>query len=232
MICRRSRAFILNLLSFCLFLLLLKPLTAQEEKQADLLAELQKLNKNLESLEHRLDEIEKIVLTTHESAIRIISKVGPLANPADRDHCLQYVVAVALINGSLTADHYLEAAAVDPRIDALRDRMSVEENPRYSREYLDPRKRAIGNAVQVHFRDGTATERVEVKYPIGHRRRRAEAIPLLMEKARRNLQSRLPAAQVEEIVGLCLDADRLETMPADAFLGMLCGNPEGRVTAL
>ena len=155
--------------------------------------------------------------------MRIINKTGPLHNPADRDHCLQYVVAVALVHGSLTADHYQDAAAADPRIDQLRERMTVTENRRYSQEYLDPQKRAIGNAVQVHFRDGTATERVEVNYPIGHRRRRAEAIPLLMDKARRNLQSRLSARQVEAILALFSDSDVLEATPAQALMDKLCG---------
>ena len=129
-------------------------------------------------IKDRLDQIERIVLTTQESAIRIISKSGPLYNPADRDHCLQYIVAVPLIFGTLTADHYEDAIARDARIDALREKMQVVEDPRYTCEYLDPDKRSIANAVQVFFKDGTATAKVEVEYPLGHRRRRAEGIPL------------------------------------------------------
>src|SRR5262249_7586042 len=124
-----------------------------------------------------LDQIERIVLTTQESAIRIISKTGPLYNPADRDHCLQYIVAVSLIRGELTADSYGADVAADPRIDALRERMEAVEDPRYSREYHEPDKRSIANAVQVFFKDGTATDKVEIEYPLGHRRRRAEGIP-------------------------------------------------------
>ncbi len=171
----------------------------------------------------RLDQVSSVVIDTQEPAMRIINKTGPLHNPADRDHCLQYIVAVALVHGSLTADHYQPQAAADPRIDMLRELMTVVESSRYSRDYLDPQKRAIANAVQVHFRDGTATERVEVEYPIGHRRRRAEAIPLLIAKARQNLESRLPAGRVDEILSLFRDAQALESTPAVTLTGMLCG---------
>lgn len=166
----------------------------------------------------RLDEIERIVLTTQESAIRIISKEGPLHNPADRDHCLQYMVAVGLIHGTLTADHYEDAAAADPRIDQLRAKMTVREDERYSRDYLDPDKRSIANAVQVFFRDGSSTVRVEVEYPIGHRRRRAEGIPVLEAKFLDALRSRFPQRQAQGICDLCLDADRLAAEPVSRFM--------------
>ncbi|MFN7035777.1 MAG: bifunctional 2-methylcitrate dehydratase/aconitate hydratase, partial [Bellilinea sp.] len=127
----------------------------------------------------RLNEIEKVVITTHESAIRIIDKRGPLYNPADRDHCIQYMTAVGLIYGELTARHYEDAVAADPRIDALREKMEVVENPQFSKDYLDSAKRSIANAVQIFFQDGSHTDQVVVEYPIGHRRRRDEGVPLL-----------------------------------------------------
>lgn len=168
----------------------------------------------------RLDQIDRIVLTTQESAIRIISKTGPLHNPADRDHSLQYIVAIPLIFGALTADHYEDAIARDPRIDALRARMQVVEDPRYTREYLEADKRSIANAVQIFFKDGTSTEKVEIDYPLGHRRRRAEGIPLLVKKFETNLATRLHPSQVDAILQLCQDRARLEATPADAFLRM------------
>lgn len=166
----------------------------------------------------RLDDIERIVLTTHESAIRIISKTGPLYNPADRDHCLQYMVAIGLIHGNLTADHYEDEAASDPRIDALRAKMEVIEDERYSRDYLDPEKRSIANAVQIFFKDGTHTEKVEVEYPIGHRRRRREGIPLLLAKFRANLATRLSDQQAQTVMDLCQDQERLEATPVHEFM--------------
>ncbi|HEY4744958.1 MAG TPA: bifunctional 2-methylcitrate dehydratase/aconitate hydratase, partial [Desulfuromonadaceae bacterium] len=166
----------------------------------------------------RLNEIERVVIATQESAVRIISKSGPLHNPADRDHCLQYMTAVGLIFGELTADHYSDEMAGDPRIDALRERMEVAEEPRYSRDYLDPAKRSIANAVQVFFRNGTSTERVEVEYPLGHRRRRTEALPLLIDKCRANLATRLPGERAEALIELCLDRRRLAAMPVSEFM--------------
>lgn len=148
----------------------------------------------------RLDQIERIEIHTHESALRIIDKTGPLHNPADRDHCLQYMTAIGLIFGALTADHYEDATAADPRIDALRARMVVKEDPRYTREYLEADKRAIANAIQIFFRNGSATEKVEVEYPVGHRRRRAEGIPLLIEKFRTNVATRCQAQQIQSIL--------------------------------
>jgi 2-methylcitrate dehydratase len=180
-----------------------------------------------EKVKDRLEKIEKIVITTQESAIRIISKTGPLYNPADRDHCIQYMVAIGLIFGELTADHYSDSVASDPRIDALRDKMEVVEDKRYSREYLDPGKRSIANAVQVFFVDGTHTEKIAVEYPIGHRRRREEAIPLLIEKFRRNAAASLPVNKVEELTGLFLDRGRLEALPVGQFMEMLATPPSG-----
>lgn len=168
----------------------------------------------------RLDEVERIVLTTQEPAVRIIDKTGPLRNPADRDHCLQYAVAVALIFGELTARHYEDDVAADPRIDALRARMAVVQDPGYSRDYLDPEKRSIANAVQVRFRDGSTTEKVEIHYPLGHRRRREEGTPLLEAKFRTNLGRRFPPRQQDAIVALFRDAERLEATPVHELLDL------------
>ena len=171
----------------------------------------------------RLDEIERIELTTQESAMRIIVKTGPLHNPADRDHCLQYIVAIGLVHGDLTADHYEGAAAADPRVDALRDRMIVAEDPRYSADYLAPDKRSIANAVQVFFRDGTSTERVEVEYPIGHPRRRDEGLPLLEQKLAENLRARFPAGRAGRLLDLCLEHGRFAATPVPEFMELLAG---------
>jgi 2-methylcitrate dehydratase len=166
----------------------------------------------------RLDEITRIELTTHESAIRIIDKTGPLHNPADRDHCLQYMVAIGLLFGKLDADHYEDATAKDPRIDALRAKMHVTEDQRYTKEYLEPDKRSIANAVQVFFKGKTSTPKTEVEYPIGHRRRRAEGMPLLMKKFKSSLASRLPAHRVEHILNACNNSTRLDALPVCDFM--------------
>jgi 2-methylcitrate dehydratase len=158
----------------------------------------------------RLDHVSRIRVRTQESALRIIDKRGPLTSPADRDHCLQYAAAVALVHGTLRAEHYEEETAADPRIDRLRQVMVLEEDPRYTADYLDPGKRSIANALQVFFDDGTATAEVEVLYPLGHRRRRAEARPLLFEKMQQNLSGRFPAERVRSIVSLFQDRRRLE----------------------
>jgi len=173
----------------------------------------------------RLQEIDKIVLTTHESAIRIISKVGPLSNPADRDHCLQYMTAVPLIFGDLVAENYEnDFHAANPLIDELRGKMEVVEDERYSREYHDPDKRSIANAIQVFFKDGSSTEKIEVEYPIGHRRRREEGIPVLERKFYSNLQTRFPKWRCQQIMDLCLDQQRLEATPVNEFMDMLVIN--------
>ena len=169
----------------------------------------------------RIDQIERIVLTTHESAIRIISKTGPLDNPADRDHCLQYMTAIGLLKGDLIAEDYEDAAAADARIDRLREVMVVEEDARYSREYHEPDKRSIANAVQVFFGIGSSTDKVAIEYPIGHRRRRQEGIPLLEAKFENNLATRFPTARAARIRDLCRDADALAAMPVDEFMDML-----------
>jgi 2-methylcitrate dehydratase len=167
----------------------------------------------------RLEDIDRVVITTHESAIRIISKEGRLANPADRDHCLQYMTAVPLIFGHLVAEHYEDAFhAANPVIDRLRDKMEVIEDARYSREYLEADKRSIANAIQVFFKDGSKTDQVAVEYPIGHRRRRAEGMPLLEEKFHANLATRFPPRHCDEILALCADQARLESTPVHRFV--------------
>jgi 2-methylcitrate dehydratase len=168
----------------------------------------------------RIDEIDRIVMTTHESAIRIISKTGALNNPADRDHCLQYMAAIGLLKGNLVAEDYEDDVAADPRVDQLRELMVIEEDARYSREYHEPDKRSIANAIQVFFKDGSKTDKVEVEYPIGHRRRRKEGIPILEDKFRRNLATRFPARQAARIVDLCSDQARLEATPVDQFMDL------------
>src|SRR6202000_2454062 len=130
----------------------------------------------------KIDSIERIEIETQEAGVRIIDKTGPLANYADRDHCIQYMGAVPLIFGRLTADDYVDAVAADPRIDALRGKMTVKENPQFTKDYFDPDKRYIGNSVQVFFKDGSKTEKVSIDFPIGHRNRRAEGIPVLLRK--------------------------------------------------
>jgi 2-methylcitrate dehydratase PrpD len=165
----------------------------------------------------RLDAIERVELTTHESAIRIIDKSGPLHNPADRDHCIQYMTAIGLIFGELTADHYEDSVARDPRIDRLRAKMTCVENPQYTKDYLDPEKRSIANAVQVFFSDGSKTDQVAVEYPIGHRRRRAEGMPLLMKKFEANLASRFAPEQCEKILRLCRDPKKLDATSVSEF---------------
>ncbi|VVC76082.1 2-methylcitrate dehydratase [Aquicella siphonis] len=170
---------------------------------------------------NKLDEIEKIVLTTQESAVRIISKSGPLHNPADRDHCLQYMVAVALLVGDLKADHYENEFAANPHIDRLREKMVVEEDLQYSKDYLDPDKRSIANSIQIYFKDGTHTDKVVVEYPVGHRRRREEGIPLMFSKFRENASKIYPSDKVEKMLALFDDKTRLEQMPVNEFMDML-----------
>jgi 2-methylcitrate dehydratase len=171
-------------------------------------------------VEGKLDQIQKIVIRTHESAIRIIDKKGPLNNPADRDHCIQYMVAVPLIHGRLTAADYEDDIARDPRLDALRDKMECVEDKQFSKDYLDPEKRSIANGIQVFFKDGSKTEEVVVEYPIGHRRRRAEGIPVLEAKFKTNLVRRFPAKQATAILALCKDQQRLEDTPVHEFVDM------------
>lgn len=168
----------------------------------------------------RFDEVRKVVITTHESAIRIIDKKGPLHNPADRDHCLQYMTAIGLIKGNLVASDYEDDVARDPRVNALRAKMQCVENKQWTRDYLNPGKRSIANAVQVFFRDGSRSENVAVEYPVGHRRRRKEGVPLLEAKFRVNLARRFPPKQQQAILAACRDQARLEAMPAHEFVDL------------
>jgi 2-methylcitrate dehydratase len=172
-------------------------------------------------IQDRLDDIDRIVITTHESAIRIISKVGKLANAADRDHCLQYMTAVPLIFGTLTAEHYEDSFhEAHPIIDTLRDKMEIVEDERYTREYLEEDKRSIANAVQVFFRDGSSTDKVAVEYPIGHRRRRKDGMPLLLDKFRHNLATRFPAQRCDQINAICKDQQELEATAVQDFVSL------------
>ena len=169
----------------------------------------------------RLADVRRITIRTHESAIRIIDKQGPLANPADRDHCIQYMVAVALIFGRLTAADYEDGVAADPRIDALRERMACVEDPAFTRDYLDPERRSIANGITVEFNDGTKLPEVVVEYPIGHRRRRSEGIPVLIEKFRTNVARRFASKQQQAILDVALDRERLAAMPVHEFVDLM-----------
>jgi 2-methylcitrate dehydratase len=171
-------------------------------------------------VKHRIGEIKKITIRTHESAIRIIDKKGPLNNPADRDHCIQYMVAVPLIYGRLTASDYEDEIAADPRIDALREKMECVEDKQFSKDYLDPDKRSIANAIQIEFKDGSKTDEIVVEYPIGHRRRRAEGIPVLEAKFKTNLARRFASKQSMAILDLCQDQQRLEATPVHEFVDL------------
>jgi 2-methylcitrate dehydratase len=168
----------------------------------------------------RIDQIERIEIETQEAGVRIIDKTGPLANYADRDHCIQYMVAVPLIFGRLTASDYNDDIAADPRIDALRAKMTVKENPQFTKDYFDPDKRYIGNSVQVFFADGGKTEKVSIDFPIGHRKRRVEGIPVLLRKFEAALLGHLPAGQVPRILDACRDPAALEAMPLHKFMGL------------
>lgn len=161
----------------------------------------------------QLDKIQSIEIETQNAATRIIDKTGPLHNPADRDHCLQYMVAIGLLFGELNADHYEDETAADPRIDKLRALMTVKENSSFSQDYLDPKKRSIANSIQVHFKDGTSSEKILVEYPLGHRMRRDEAVPLLHKKFEENLLTRFPQSKVDDLLTLFQDPDRLDQMP-------------------
>jgi 2-methylcitrate dehydratase len=168
----------------------------------------------------RLDQIEQVVISTQESALRIIDKKGPLYNPADRDHCIEYMTAIALIFGQLNASDYEDDVALDPRIDVLREKTTCVEDKRYSQDYLDPDKRSIANAVQVFFKDGSQTEKVAVEYPLGHRRRRQEGIPLLEAKFKTHLAHRFPSKQAATIFDLLTDQPRLENTPVNEFMDL------------
>jgi 2-methylcitrate dehydratase len=171
-------------------------------------------------VKNRIEEIRKITIRTHEAAIRIIDKKGPLNNPADRDHCIQYMVAVPLIFGRLTAADYEDGVASDPRIDLLREKIECVEDPQFTRDYHDPEKRSIANALTVEFKDGKRLAETVVEYPIGHKRRRKEGMPVLVEKFRTNLARRYPPKQQKAILALCLDAERLAATPVDEFVDL------------
>jgi 2-methylcitrate dehydratase len=172
-------------------------------------------------VKNRLSEIEKIVIYTQEPAVRIISKTGPLHNPADRDHCLQYMVAIGLIFGELTAESYEDDFAADPRIDKLREKMLVHEEPRFTKDYLHPEKRSIANSLQVYFTDGSHTKKIQIEYPIGHNRRREEGIPLLIKKFETSLSPLFNHQEIENLKALFADEDKLANMPVDEFMSML-----------
>jgi 2-methylcitrate dehydratase len=172
-------------------------------------------------LKNRLEDVQRITIRTHEAAIRIIDKKGPLYNPADRDHCIQYMVAVPLIFGRLTAQDYEDEIAADPRIDLLREKIVCVEDPQFTRDYHDPDKRSIANALTVEFKDGKRLAEVAVEYPIGHQRRRKDGIPLLVEKFQRNLARRFPAKQQKAILDLALDARKLIATPVHEFIDLM-----------
>jgi 2-methylcitrate dehydratase len=174
----------------------------------------------------KLECISRISLDTQESGHRIINKIGPLANPADRDHCLQYMVAIALIYGTLTADHFEDGIASNSDIDTLRDKMTCKENENYSKDYLNPDKRSIANAIQIHFNDGSSTEKIEVHYPVGHKRRRQEGIPLLIQKFSNNLHTRFKNETCQKIESLCQDQQAFEEIALDEIMSLLCEAPD------
>ena len=168
----------------------------------------------------KINKIDRIEITTHESAIRIIDKTGPLNNPADRDHCIQYMTSIGLLKGNLTAQDYEDTVANDPRVDALREKMTCVEKPEYTKDYLDPDKRSIANAVQIFYKDGSSSEQVAVEYPIGHRRRRSEGIPELIKKFKINLQREFDDTRAEKIMNLNLDIDLLQQTPVSEYVDL------------
>ena len=174
-----------------------------------------------EEVKDRLDDIDKVVIETQEAGVRIIDKTGPLDNPADRDHCIQYMTAVPMIFGRLTAADYEDDIASDPRIDVLRDKMEVSENEGFTKDYFDSSKRYIGNAVQVFFKDGSSTERVAIDFPIGHRQRREEGIPVLVRKFETSISPKLKAGQWKALDALCADKQKLAATAVDDFMALL-----------
>jgi 2-methylcitrate dehydratase len=174
---------------------------------------------NIDTLE-KINHIDRIEITTHESAIRIIDKTGPLNNPADRDHCIQYMASVGLLKGNLTAQDYEDALAQDPRIDALRAKMQCIENKQFTQDYLDPSKRSIANALQIFYQDGTHSEKITVEYPIGHRRRRTEGIPELIKKFSKNLNREFDPEHAEKILNLNLDYEKLAATPVHEYVDL------------
>ena len=174
----------------------------------------------LQSMGRTAEDIRKITIRTHAACLRIIDKKGALNNPADRDHCVQYVVAVMLLYGRLNAADYEDDVAADPRIDALREKIVCLEDPGFSQDYLNPEKRSIANALSVELNDGSRLDELLVEYPIGHRRRRSEGLPLLEAKFRRNLARRFPASQQAAILDVSLDHARLQSMPVHEYVDL------------
>ncbi|MGA7817909.1 bifunctional 2-methylcitrate dehydratase/aconitate hydratase [Caballeronia sp.] len=178
------------------------------------------LHDKLKATGKSAEDVKKITIRTHEAAIRIIDKKGPLDNPADRDHCIQYMIAVPLLYGRLTASDYEDAVAKDPRIDVLRAKMECVEDPQFTKDYHDPEKRSIANALTVEFTDGSTFDEVVVEYPIGHKRRREDGIPLLVEKFKTNLARRFPGKQQQAILAVSLDQAALEAMPVNEYVDL------------
>tara|TARA_B100000513_G_scaffold160221_1_gene77468 strand:- start:16 stop:630 length:615 start_codon:yes stop_codon:yes gene_type:complete len=177
-----------------------------------------------DEIKNKFDEIDKIKIITHESAIRIISKEGKLNNPADRDHCLQYMTAIGLIKGDLVAEDYEDSVAKDPLVDSLREKMEIEEDLSFSKDYLDPSKRSIANSLQIFFKDGTFTDIEEVHYPIGHKNRRAEGIPILIKKFEKNLMTQFSEDRVKGIMSLFEDNEKLFNLPVREFVDLFVEN--------
>jgi 2-methylcitrate dehydratase len=171
-------------------------------------------------VKENFDRIARIELITHESAIRIISKQGKLHNPADRDHCLQYMVAIALLFGDLQAEHYEDNIAADPRIDRLRNKMVVSESKQFSEDYHKPEKRSIANSIKLIYKDDTESELVTIEYPIGHKRRREEGIPVLINKFKSNLETRFNSEKIDEIISKMSDLNSLSDMAVIDFMAM------------
>jgi 2-methylcitrate dehydratase len=178
------------------------------------------LHSKLAETGKKAEDIRKITIRTHEAAIRIIDKKGPLDNPADRDHCIQYMIAVPMLFGRLTASDYEDSVAKDPRIDRLRAKMECVEDPQFTKDYHDPEKRSIANALTVEFNDGTTFDEIVVEYPIGHKRRREDGIPLLVEKFKTNLARRFPTKQQQAILAASLDQATLEAMPVNEYVDL------------
>jgi 2-methylcitrate dehydratase len=172
-------------------------------------------------VKNRLDDVKRVDVRCHNSSMVILDKSGPLHNPADRDHCLQYMIAIGMIFGEMTAKHYEDDVAADPRIDALRAKMKLVEYAKYEKDYHDPAKRSNANSVQVTYKDGTKSGLSEVEYPLGHRRRRKDGLPKLMEKFERNVAHVFAPKRRDAIIAACTDAKRLEAMPVNEFMDLL-----------
>jgi 2-methylcitrate dehydratase len=179
-----------------------------------------KIHDLLQKEKRSADDIKKITIRTHEACIRIIDKKGPLNNPADRDHCIQYMVAVPILHGRLTASDYEDDVASDPRIDKLRDKIVCIEDKKFTKDYHDPKKRSIANAVTVEFKDGKKLKEIVCEYPIGHKLRRKEGMPVLVEKFKTNLARKFPAKQQKAILDLCSNSKKLANTPVHEFVDM------------